>query len=885
MRKKILAGFLAVLMLTASLTTSLFGVTINFNGEELLFDEDSQPFIQEGRTFLPVRAIAETLGFNVDFDEETGTVMITSPGFVPPRAPSSNLPSGGSLEAVLAHFPQTTQNTAPPLQRGDEGNILRVAIGSYSTLSGYLGGGVFGWGSGTDNAIAQIAGTNWSIFSSNQNRAFGNTGIATYTVNTEEMYIHITQNYNVLWHDGTPLTLDDLVFAYETIAHRDYTGIRFTAPVQSVRGVWAYHHGEADYISGLVLSENQRELTIYFDEMPPSLQYFFMWSIPMPRHAFEGIEVRDMEYSDPVHRNPIGWGPFRIAGIILGEAVFFEAFDDFFLGAPMLDMVVAEIVRPDMIPYVMAGGLFDIATNFPLNQIQYYADADNFQFLSQLSGVYSYFAFRLGHYDWETGQSVVDPTRPAADVRLRHAMAYAIDQETMARELWYGMRFPANSVITPFHGGYLDPNLQGFPYDPQRANELLDEAGFAWGDDGYRLNQAGEPMTLILAIHELPGGINHEIAYRVIRDWSNVGVRVELLDGHLHDFNMIVHLATQDGHDDEADLFFGNWVIGANPNPASVWGPEIQMNFSRFQSPAMNQVFDNLASVYAWDDDFRLAQYREIQRLFNYYSPAIINNWRVDPVAVSNRVTGFTTVVSDETTRFGSAASWHLVGVTSPAPWDNWAWATNTVSPPAPAQAIESPLIGTWTWAGDSRFFMSFEGDGTGQRNWENLHIPDDFTWWTLDDWLMKDMVSPLGNWGDDWIFDIYDDVLIISHMDIYGLEFVYLRHDGEIDLPPPREAFNYNYLLGEWRWQDDQEFFIQFNADGTGSRNWGSGGAVETFEWWVFDFLGNLLFIEVVNNAGRIVGGDRWDFTMVDDTLVIENLDFPSIVFTYVRP
>jgi len=644
-----------------------FGVNVSFNGQTQHFEEDMRPFIIDGRTFLPVRTIADIAGLNVDFDGATNTVLLTSGG-------GATVQAANPLQAmhdVLERFPQTVVNNNAPLQRGDEGNLLRVGISSSMPFDGSFGaGGVFSIGN-LDSRVTEPAGLAWSIFSSNDGRAFGETGIATYTVNIEQMYMHITLNEDVLWHDGVPLTLDDLVFAYEIIAHPDYWGVRFTSPMQSIRGIMDYHNGLRDSIRGLVLSNDNRELRIYFDEMPSSHANFGIWSIPAPRHAFDGISVDDMPWSYPVLANPIGWGPFRVTDIVPGEAVFLEAFDNFFLGRPLLDNIIVEIVHPDLIPELMVFGEFDIA-EFSVLQFPYhhdgtdYRDATNFQLLSQLSGIYSYVAFRLGHWDWGSQTVVVDPFRPTADIRLRQAMAYAVDQAAIA-SLWDGLRFPATSIITPIHGRYLDTTLQGFTFDPYRANQLLDEAGFTIRDDeGFRMNQNGETMTLIFGIHE---ATNNEItALMMIQNWADVGIRVELHYGQMQEFTWFMDDMREDWDGGVVDLMFGNWVYGNNPNPVGMWGAHTQLNFSRFTSPALQQVFDNMESMQMWNDDFRHQQLAEIQRLFNYYSPAIFNNWRINLIAVNNRVVGYTTIISDETTPFGTSQNWHLIGVTAPRP-------------------------------------------------------------------------------------------------------------------------------------------------------------------------------------------------------------------------
>jgi len=90
MTKQRIQGFIAGLLVSVLLVTTLtfasgairevfYGVNVVVDGVPQEFDADSQPFISDGRTFLPVRAIAETLGVDVNWDGETRTVYIGTP--------------------------------------------------------------------------------------------------------------------------------------------------------------------------------------------------------------------------------------------------------------------------------------------------------------------------------------------------------------------------------------------------------------------------------------------------------------------------------------------------------------------------------------------------------------------------------------------------------------------------------------------------------------------------------------------------------------------------------------------------------------------------------------------------------------------------------------
>ena len=82
-----------ILMASPVTREVIFGVGVNFNGQRVTFDADSQPFVIDGRTFLPVRAIADIAGLDVGFDPATNTVLLTGDGEAPATPARATSPS------------------------------------------------------------------------------------------------------------------------------------------------------------------------------------------------------------------------------------------------------------------------------------------------------------------------------------------------------------------------------------------------------------------------------------------------------------------------------------------------------------------------------------------------------------------------------------------------------------------------------------------------------------------------------------------------------------------------------------------------------------------------------------------------------------------------
>jgi peptide/nickel transport system substrate-binding protein len=537
-----------------------------------------------------------------------------------------------ALDRIRERFPVSRHTTDPTFPGGH----IQWAQSSATPFGGNINP-VF-WINAQDGDIVGFF-SGGSVFSSTPIRTFGQDGIVTWTHDLNEMSMVLTQVEDVLWHDGVPMTLSDLAFALEIICHPRYIeagGPRFGAAQRMIRGVNEYHAGEVDYISGLVLSNNDRQLKIYFNEFPPSVLYFSFWTTPLPRHIFGDIDIMEIPNHPRSRVNPVGFGPWILNNIVPGESVHYIANDTFWLGRPYADELTLRVVDPGMIPMLMLEGEFDIASFRP-EDYRDIPNPTNFSYLGDVANTFGVLAFNLGEFNNDTGR--IEPFENArmGDVRLRQAMSYAIDVQTVADTVFEGFRLPATSVIPPGHAAFLDPDLRGYPYSPERANELLDEAGFLMGPDGYRTDQDGNPFEIHLIYGISPINDLVFMAYR--QNWADVGLNVRLDPQDFSNF-MSPEIFNAIGERPPHDISVVNWTAGFNPNPNTLWGHTLN-NIPRFMNDEMEAVLNSFNTMQAWDQEWLIGQYKEWQRLYNVYVPGVITDWRVNIVAVNNRVSGY----------------------------------------------------------------------------------------------------------------------------------------------------------------------------------------------------------------------------------------------------
>ena len=607
---------------TASLVTLLllFVVSCGRNNEQPQEDD------------VETDAVQETEGAEPTPTPTTETAPAPAPVPLPPAPLGSALIL---LDEMAQRFPSLVSTGATHV----DGTTLYVGVASANPWAGIIGGAVF-HDAASDGFIAEPLGTASSIFSTNEFLQFGQEGIATWEIDVNARTFTINQVMDVYWHDGVPLTLDDLVFALEIIAHPDYSGIHFTAENQAITGIMDYHRGFADSVSGLNLSNNNRTLVINFDVLEPGLLHFGLWSAPTPRHVFEGIPVREMANSNRARISPVGWGPFIVSHVVPGESVSMVRNPNFVFGEAVVERIEFIRVAPEAIAASMHYGLIDIACHFPAADFTFHQLPSSFRYIGAPTGEYSYIAFRLGHWDFANRINIFTPTRKMSDAGplFRQAMAYAIDPGFIGWTLHGGLHIPARTNIPPNHRAFIDPHILGFPFDPARARELLDEAGFdQFDDEGMRLGRNGERFTVYWAFMENPITQNIVVPF-FIGQWAAVGIRVELWRGTTHPTLTLWDYIDFDDDGDEIDIVSGAWNVGKNPNPGRAWG-HFWWNPSRYTSPTFDGILARMSSQEAFDQAYMQQIFHDWQGYWQQNVPYIPLLWEFKLIPVNNRVT------------------------------------------------------------------------------------------------------------------------------------------------------------------------------------------------------------------------------------------------------
>ncbi|MCS6883059.1 MAG: peptide ABC transporter substrate-binding protein [Oscillochloridaceae bacterium] len=322
---------------------------------------------------------------------------------------------------------------------------------------------------------------------------------------TEVQQISVTFRWNpkLTWSDGTPVTADDSLYAYE-LARQVYMGQEAASKLALLD---RYEKVDA-HTTRAVLKPD------YTDPAYPAVY----WT-PLPRHALLGRNLNDLREGD-FARAPLSYGPYVVERRDQGSVRL--ARNPYYQGraGPFENITFIFRDNPDLLRTAVAGGSLDVALlEQPLPETLRLIRADAEQGALKVSVVSSPV--------WEHLTLNLD-VPVLQNIRVRRAIAHAINREAMVAELLGGYGAVLDSWIVPGQWAAAPPDqLTRYPYDPDAARRLLDEAGLVDANgDGLR-EVRGQPFVLNLVTTQ-NSPLRLAAARRISADLAAVGIGTSL---------------------------------------------------------------------------------------------------------------------------------------------------------------------------------------------------------------------------------------------------------------------------------------------------------------------------------------------------------------------
>ena len=402
---------------------------------------------------------------------------------------------------------------------------------------------------------------------------------------------HIVEN--ATWTDGMPITSADVKFSFEEAI------------------IPLHPSGESTF--GVVESiDTPDDKTVVFnfgEPFSPFMSYLAHQNAPiLPKHIYEGTDIMENENN---FKTAVSGGPFVFKEWIAGDHITLVRNDTYFKeGLPYLDQVVFRFI-PDPQGRVLAleAGEVDYIPpiNMPETEMDRVRDTDGLVLATtgfESSAPFFQWGFNLRR-------------EPFNDVLVRRALSYAVNKDFIKDAVFFGYGDDIAGPISPRSWAY-DPDAIGYEYDPEKAKEMLDAAGYPEGSDSTRFS-----MTITY-----PGDINSYVkgAEVIAANFEDIHVKVELVAMERSAYYPTVY------EDWDFDLAGVTWGSGPDPNNiATIYHSDqirklIFTNYMGYSNPEVDALFDQAKAE--TELDVRKELYQEAQRILIEDAPAI---WVIGP--------------------------------------------------------------------------------------------------------------------------------------------------------------------------------------------------------------------------------------------------------------
>ncbi|WAA11349.1 peptide-binding protein [Fervidibacillus albus] len=474
--------------------------------------------------------------------------------------------------------------------------------------------------------------THESLLTQNDQLEFEPLLAESWEFNEDHSSVTFKLREDVYWHDGEQFTADDVVFTYKAIADPDYIaagGVR-TSYVEKLVGAEAYMNGETDEFPGVVAED---DFTVTFNFLEPNVIALADASFPIiPEHVFKDIPVSEMPSAEESLQpnKVIGTGPYKFTDMIEGQEYHLTKNENYWQGEPQIETVIWKVVNQDIILSLLETGEIDFVADPNGFQAADYdtVDAmDHVQIIEQTDFGYQILGFIHNfRTEEDIANGVIDPdnfvpNEKLANKNVRQAIAFAIDRQQIIDGLLHGKGQVINSPIAQQFEYFDDENPEQYEFDPEKAKQLLDEAGYVdVNDDGFREDPDGNEWVLNMAYPK--GNVIREKSAPIIEEMLEaVGININLLQPL--DMKAYVDELT---NNTEWDLYLLGWSLSTtDPDPSGLWTADDAYNFGRWNNEEADALVKKaITPPDAFDSEFRKQVYSDWQVMFQDDLPALI---------------------------------------------------------------------------------------------------------------------------------------------------------------------------------------------------------------------------------------------------------------------
>jgi peptide/nickel transport system substrate-binding protein len=317
---------------------------------------------------------------------------------------------------------------------------------------------------------------------------------------------------NARWHDGAPVTAEDLVFTFTVLQERQ---------VAIGRGSAFEYIDAVEAPSPDTATISWKKPFIYADSMFSTTGHSRI--LPMPRHLLERAFIEDVaNFTQRPYWTAdfVGTGPFKVREWTLGSHVVLEANDLHVQGRPKLDRIEVRFILDSSttVANVLAGAV-DLTLGRGLSLEQAIDARDQWQRGRMESALLGWTAL--------FPQLLTPSPSQVGNLEFRRALLHALDRQDLSNSLQAGLSPIAHSIISPNEPEYaeIEASIVRYGSDPRRASQMLEGMGLARGGDGFIRDGSGQRLTL--EVRTTRDDLRERLMHPIGDYWRQIGLGPE----------------------------------------------------------------------------------------------------------------------------------------------------------------------------------------------------------------------------------------------------------------------------------------------------------------------------------------------------------------------
>ncbi len=345
------------------------------------------------------------------------------------------------------------------------------------------------------------------------------------------------------WHDGEPVTASDVAFTLNYIRDNELLNL-------------------ATYTDGILDAQAVDDTTVVVTTDGPKANMLRMLVPILPEHIWSEVDGKDAAGNYQNDPPIVGSGPFQTVEWVRGKFIRLEANEAYWGGAPKIDELIFQVyTNPDTMVADLELGTIDGAIDVPVARFAGLQDTPGIEANEATS--WSFIELAMNCYD--SPDSKGNPV--LLDPQFRQAVNWAVDRVKVAEVAFQGYATVGSTILPPYTPYHWEPPAESaFGYDPEKANQILDDAGYAdVNGDGFRETKDGE--KLVLRFNATTDATMNQTAGKLIVGWMNdIGVK---LDYEVVDAGTLINYQyeyTGDTYTPNWDLFIWYWTQDVDPN-------------------------------------------------------------------------------------------------------------------------------------------------------------------------------------------------------------------------------------------------------------------------------------------------------------------------------